>query len=715
MHLNFAMRGNYHIGFINIVVKVTAKPDGNYMKRFFAICILLFTFLIGHRAIATEPDPSNFFSKCNQGPYGLCGYFDLGIYKKDKVLKPVIPAKFESVSSFKDGLALVKIDGKYGFINPSGAFTIKPIFESALLFQEGLAAVKLNGKFGFIEPSGKFQIKPSFEIVGSFNKGLAPFYENEKIGFINTQGEIVVPPMFGDAISIDEKTIIGSNTSSFTGKVKTPLPSFGMRYTRTGFPRKAAGIYHLDKGWLNEPKYIFSAFNREDNNLLWAKDGKRGASGLMQLDGQWRTKPEFEYTQRLSDGRAIVTVKQTDGTQLWGAVDEQGDLVVPAKFDYLTAWRKGYGIARKGERDTGTYGLLDKAGNLLGGRYFDEVQRPGNYFTITETVFLPRVKTEGVWYSLSPEGKLIEDQQKAVEIKTGAILSCDNFTITRTKNGATATNKSGKKIVDFDYTNSFNILVTQHNENIAKPCDGPISIQHGQKYGYLLPEGILFANRLFENMIRPHENVAEFSEGGKWGLINSSGKILLDPEYDRFTYNNDGNFLFTKGDKLYAFDINGEEYDLENDPRFSEEFKTRVPPREAYLECSDSALKSKDGKWGIVSDDGDRILPFKYRALTCYKNGMAWAPRDDLQKWCPIDKNGEYLSEDRCKASVRFSNVSHHYPKPLAEDRYESSVLWALEYLNFGEGRDSRPPILLPDGYSGRRPMLMRPPLYVRD
>ncbi|HED6687678.1 TPA: WG repeat-containing protein, partial [Campylobacter coli] len=43
--------------------------------------------------------------------------------------KIVIEPKFDSIGSFREGLAKVGLNGKYGFIDKSGEFVIEPIFD----------------------------------------------------------------------------------------------------------------------------------------------------------------------------------------------------------------------------------------------------------------------------------------------------------------------------------------------------------------------------------------------------------------------------------------------------------------------------------------------------------------------------------------------------------------------------------------------------------
>ncbi|EPZ6837050.1 WG repeat-containing protein, partial [Campylobacter coli] len=58
-------------------------------------------------------------------------------------------------------------------MDKSGKFVIKPKFDYVWSFGEGLAAVKLNGKWGFIDKNGEFVIESKFDDAWSFWEGLA--------------------------------------------------------------------------------------------------------------------------------------------------------------------------------------------------------------------------------------------------------------------------------------------------------------------------------------------------------------------------------------------------------------------------------------------------------------------------------------------------------------------------------------------------------------
>lgn len=117
---------------------------------------------------------------------------------------------------FSEGLAVVLLKNKYGFIDTTGKMIIKPKFEKIPIFlnplkvgfSEGLACVKYKGKWGAIDKKGKFIIKPTFdEILTPFQEGLAAVKINNKIGFINNEGKVIIPCEY-DTLKLESPNVI---------------------------------------------------------------------------------------------------------------------------------------------------------------------------------------------------------------------------------------------------------------------------------------------------------------------------------------------------------------------------------------------------------------------------------------------------------------------------------------------------------------------------
>ena len=92
--------------------------------------------------------------------YNLISYFPYQVFKNgkwgliDKTGQYIVKPRFDDIEDFHEGLAVVKLKKKMGFIDKNGKIVIKPRFNEASYFREGLAAVKVNGKWGFVNKTG---------------------------------------------------------------------------------------------------------------------------------------------------------------------------------------------------------------------------------------------------------------------------------------------------------------------------------------------------------------------------------------------------------------------------------------------------------------------------------------------------------------------------------------------------------------------------------
>jgi hypothetical protein len=86
----------------------------------------------------------------------------------------VIAERFDAVKPFRDGLAAVQIDGKWGFIDHGGEIIIKPQFSYTEGFSEGIGLVFQDQWFKFIDKTGRQLFGQTFFWVAApFASGLA--------------------------------------------------------------------------------------------------------------------------------------------------------------------------------------------------------------------------------------------------------------------------------------------------------------------------------------------------------------------------------------------------------------------------------------------------------------------------------------------------------------------------------------------------------------
>ena len=109
---------------------------------------------------------------------------------RDSQNREVIPARYDEIFLFHEGLACFEIRGEFGYINTKGEVVIEPKYECAMSFSEGLASVTLNGKCGYIDKSGEVVIDYAYDAATAFQDGYARIKLDGKWGTITPSGEI---------------------------------------------------------------------------------------------------------------------------------------------------------------------------------------------------------------------------------------------------------------------------------------------------------------------------------------------------------------------------------------------------------------------------------------------------------------------------------------------------------------------------------------------
>ncbi|XEC93934.1 WG repeat-containing protein [Paenibacillus tarimensis] len=202
---------------------------------------------------------------------------------------------------FIEGLAPVGTNGKWGFIDKSGAFAIEPKFDYAESFSEGFASVQKDGKWGVINRAGEWVAEPDYESIFPFLNNLA-LVRGEQNGFINTNGEVVID---FDKLGISEYGI-------FTGEY-APVSKDGK-----------IGYINTSGQFVIPPRFVWAS-NFYEGLAAVNVDGKYG---YIDMSGQFVIPTQYELAYRFRNGQALV---RQDGK--YGFINREGEMVVPPEFD----------------------------------------------------------------------------------------------------------------------------------------------------------------------------------------------------------------------------------------------------------------------------------------------------------------------------------------------------------------------------------------------
>ncbi|NJO90617.1 MAG: WG repeat-containing protein [Chloroflexia bacterium] len=139
---------------------------------------------------------------------GLYGIKDLS----GNVLKKPFMTDF---FGYREGLAAVKVGGKWGFMDENFNMVIPPAYTEKLVyaFHNGIARFKKNGKVGAINKTGSVVIDAKYDDLYEYENGLLPFMQNGKWGYMKLNEEAVITPQYLSAIPFEFGVAIVKDTN----------------------------------------------------------------------------------------------------------------------------------------------------------------------------------------------------------------------------------------------------------------------------------------------------------------------------------------------------------------------------------------------------------------------------------------------------------------------------------------------------------------------
>jgi hypothetical protein len=563
---------------------------------------------------------------------------------------------------------------------PDAPVVIAFNFEEAKWFSEGLAAVRIQGRFGYIDTRGKLVIAPQYKAAGEFRGGYAEVKINGSSGIIDRQGRVVIPAQFERILPFTGTTFIAQPI----GPQPTHRPDANLSPLVENFslyPEGTAGLYRLGKGWVTPQNLSFLGFGPPERGLIWAarrEEGRGELWGLLKIDGNWQVTPRYSHVQELMENRAVVKGR-SDGrasaggeseNELWGAVDEIGQLKVPLKFAHMSYWRGGYGTgfdmrpySSSGIEQKPHEAIVRPDGALLGGRFFDEVD-------ISENGNLPRARIGDRWFSVTADGQIISDQADG-----RTIMQCTGGLMLRQRGSRT----------EFSHPTRATPIGTFDNKYFqSSDCTRPILVQSKERWGFVTQDGryIGGANG-FESSSGFSGSYAAVKVDGRWGVIDLNGQFTVRPEFDELRPDH-GAFRIGRGEPGRWIDGLGKRVPRPTDPE--------ADPRR-LLNCGGGIeLFDRDGLWGLREVGGETVIEPKYRVVSCFSAGVSWVARDERKAWCPIGPDGELREEIDCRQFYYFEYSTDSHPESFASDPFESNVLWNKAYLDYASGRRAEPP-----------------------
>lgn len=518
------------------------KNENGNLKIIISIVILILAIVIG--VIILKATSKKTVETIIQDPYEYFAMYTLDekVGVIDRAGKEIIEPKYTNIyipNQSKDVFICFTDDENYQVLNSKGKDifseyeSVYPIVisDSTLEMEKNVLSYEKDGKIGLIDYSGKELTKAIYESVSSLpNKpGCILVKKDGLYGVVDSNGNTI--------IEVKYNTIKGDEYSSETeGYTKTGY--IVSEKTNTGI---IYGYINYEGKMLIEPKYelITRCLEYEDDDiyLIFMNNGKKGV--IKNKKVIIKAKYQSINYYNVSD----IFVVNKNGK--YGFCKNNGEEILePIYTDYSLAGN--YISVKKDD----TMMLYDTHGNLINTNNYKSIIETSNpsYFIATD---------DSNYYSIISKDVQIEDDY------TNITYAFDNFFVYTTESGKSGVLNiySGVEIEpEYDYiivlenaralearkgntvdiySEKFEKVLTIEDAIVEKVSDEYFSIYSDTEKEYIDKKGNVVKNTEVYNDLKIYSYKAD---DGKWGFVDSQGKIVVDCKYDRVTEVNEYGF-----------------------------------------------------------------------------------------------------------------------------------------------------------------------------
>lgn len=403
----------------------------------------------------------------------------------------------DSLSNFKNDVAIIYENGKQGLINREGQLKSEAKFREVQITQQGVRA----------------RMPDQWLVMSAENK-TRDVLEADSIAYL---GEDRYKIRSATQSWLADKNLKKINEQSVED-IQVFQNGLAIYKTAAGY-----GVLKKNGGILFKP--VFKKVLLEDEFIL-AQDGNNNWS-LRDTTGLLRTSKAYDFIGKEYKGLFPVMRKNH-----WGAIDKTGREIVACVYDSILQT----GDDQLSVKFKGLYGIIDTQEKWLVAPQTNRLTllNKDRYFKkVNKTLFL-----------MSFNGTVLYFTDNSIKI------SESNFTEYISTGGNWTIDFDGKII-------SRQLPPVEVTEKIFPESEGLRGIKRNGKYGFIDNLGRLRIANRYEDIKPFSEGLAAFKILGKWGFINRDEKIVIQPVHeDAMPFADEHSIIKQKG--LYGYmDKNG--------------------------------------------------------------------------------------------------------------------------------------------------------------
>jgi len=145
-------------------------------------------------------------SKCSNGFIIIKDNYSK-FYHVNKKGKPITTKTWDEAGEFSEGLAMVKENGKYGFVDTVGKKVIDIKYDVVSNFSKAAAMVKSSNEFFLINKKGEAIGTAKYEAAGVPDNGTFPVQKDKLAGLIDSKGNTIIDFKYNSILYMSEDRV----------------------------------------------------------------------------------------------------------------------------------------------------------------------------------------------------------------------------------------------------------------------------------------------------------------------------------------------------------------------------------------------------------------------------------------------------------------------------------------------------------------------------
>lgn len=548
------------------------------------------------------------------------------------------------VYPFNNNLTPVKEkkSGKYGYIDPDGNIKIPFLYEHAASFRDGVAIVRSDGKCGVIDTLNEMVFPMIYNDINAPDKNRFPVKKDQLYGVIDIDQKVIV----------DYKYLHASFLKNGVLKIQT-----------------AKGFQTIDLDDFKESKEVYEKINSFSNSLSSFKlDGKwglidsvgkivlqndyrnigyleKGISiirsfdnkfGMINKDGDFLIPLEFDY---IKNERTFVSANKGDnyyffdhkGNRINEKITSQIKRIGPCNLFLKTSIDSLFSLQYLNTKEVFENVLFQEIKGISDGMLRSKINNSWYYYPLNQSKPIGPYKKINLFSDNKAIVQSTETGQFFVIDKTGESLTADYDEIKKHK-----TNYLFKENNKWGLSNNFSTIKTQYDELKILSHHAPIyKVKLNEKYGvirdnkFILPieyDGIK-GDFFFKGVL-------EVSKNGAIAVVDIDGNILEKPKIGYVEY---GSYGLTLLGTETGFGMIDDHLRFTVNPIY-EELRT-------YKDGKRCSAKI-NGLWGFLNREGQFFIEPQFISVLDFSKDHDVTAVQDTTGWRLINDSGKFVTSN---------------------------------------------------------------------